>query len=195
MATALLIFIAASARAQNGPFWWGAGNAAQGGSDSSDSGPQGMSAQGTLSQNNFSGSVPGKLEPGVLQLSLQDALARGLKQNLGLLVSGENVRAARGERWRQLSALLPNLTTSTYANASQVDLAEYGFTFKFSPSSGVSIPAVVGPFYYLDSRAYVTQSIFDWKAINNKSCGRRRRKVRTGHLKGRTGSRHSRRRI
>ena len=39
-----------------------------------------------LPQNSFSGSVPAKLEPGVLQLSLKDALARGLKQNLGLLL-------------------------------------------------------------------------------------------------------------
>ena len=119
-------------------------------------------AQGALS-----GSVPGKLVPGVLQISLQDAIQRGLKQNLGLLLSGEDVRAARGERWKQLSALLPNVTTSSYVQGSQVDLAEFGFSFKFPPSLGFSIPTVVGPFGYFDSRAYLTQSIFDWKAIND----------------------------
>jgi outer membrane protein TolC len=116
------------------------------------------------SQAAFSGSVPEKRVPGVVQLSLQDALDRGLKQNLGLLLSGEDVRTARGERWKQLSALLPNVTTSTYIQDSQVDLAEFGFTFKFP---GVTIPTVVGPFAYFDSRAYLTQSIFDWRAINN----------------------------
>ena len=120
-----------------------------------------------MSQNSFSGSVPAKLEPGVLQLSLKDALSRGLKQNLGVLLSSEDVRTARGARWQMLSSLLPNLTTSSYVNGSQVDLAEFGFSFKFPASAGFSIPSVVGPFGYFDSRAYLTQSIFDWKAINN----------------------------
>ncbi len=117
-----------------------------------------------LTQNSFSGSVPSNLEPGVLQLSLKDALARGLKQNLGVLLSNEDIRTARGARWQMLSALLPNLTTSSYVNGAQMDLAEFGFTFK---SPAFSIPSVVGPFGYFDSRAYVTQSVFDWKAINN----------------------------
>jgi outer membrane protein TolC len=98
-----------------------------------------------------------------LQLSLQEALDRGLKQNLGLLLSGEDVRAARGERWKLLSELLPNVTTSTYIADSQIDLAEFGFTFK---GPGFQVPTVVGPFSYFDSRAYLTQSVFDWKAIN-----------------------------
>ena len=99
-----------------------------------------------------------------MQLSLKDALARGLKQNLGVLLSNEDIRTARGARWQLLSALLPNLTTSSYVNGAQMDLAEFGFTFK---SPAFSIPSVVGPFGYFDSRAYVTQSVFDWKAINN----------------------------
>jgi outer membrane protein TolC len=124
-------------------------------------------AGAVLSQSPYFGSVPGKLEPGVLQLSLRDAMARGLKQNLGVLLSSDDIRAARGSRWQQLSTLLPNLTTSSYTNGSQVDLAEFGFSFKLPPSAGFSIPSVVGPFAYFDTRAYVTQSIFDWKAINN----------------------------
>ena len=118
-------------------------------------------------QGNYSASVPDKLVPGTLQLTLQDAIARGLKQNLGALLASEDVRAAHGERWKALSALLPNVTTSTYIDDSQVDLAEFGFTFKFPPSLGFSIPSVVGPFQYFDSRANLTQSVFDWKAINN----------------------------
>jgi outer membrane protein TolC len=118
-------------------------------------------------QGDYSGSVPSKLVPGVLQLSLQDAMDRGLKQNLGLLLSEQDVRSAHGERWRQLSALLPNVTTSSYVDGSQIDLAEFGFNFKFPPSSGISIPSIVGPFAYYDSRAYVTQSLLDLKALNN----------------------------
>jgi outer membrane protein TolC len=111
----------------------------------------------------YSASVPDKLVPGVVQLSLQDAIARGLKQNLGALLSVEDARAARGARWKELSALLPNVTATTYMQDSQVDLAEFGFTFKF-PS--ITIPSIVGPFQYFDSRAFLTQSVFDWKAIN-----------------------------
>src|SRR3984885_6307066 len=110
----------------------------------------------------YQGSVPGKLEPGVLPISLQDAINRGLKTNLGLLLSSQDVQSARGARWKQLSALLPNVTTSSYVAGSQVDLAEFGFSFKFP---GVTIPTIVGPFGYFDSRAYVTQSILDLKAL------------------------------
>ncbi len=147
---AALSLAAGSARAQGTP-----------------SGAPAPPAGAVLSQSPYSGSVPAKLEPGVLQLSLKDAFARGLKQNLGVLLSSEDVHAARGSRWQQLSSLLPNVTTSSYMNGSKVDLAEFGFSFKIPPSAGFSIPPVVGPFSYFDTRAYVTQSIFDWKAINN----------------------------
>ncbi len=118
-------------------------------------------------QGDYSGSVPSDLVPGVLKLSLQEAMDRGLKQNLGILLSGQDVRAAHGERWKELSALLPNLTTSSYVDASQISLAEFGFSFKFPPSSGISIPSIVGPFAYFDSRAYLTQSLLDLKALND----------------------------
>lgn len=113
----------------------------------------------------YQGSVPGNLEPGVLPISLQDAINRGLKTNLGLLLSSQDVQAARGEHWKKLSALLPNVTTTSYVDGSQVDLAEFGFSFKFP---GVTIPTLVGPFGYYDARAYVTQSVLDLNAINKK---------------------------
>ena len=118
-------------------------------------------------QGNYSGSVPTDIVPGVVKLSLQEAMDRGLKQNLGILLSGQDVRTARGERWRQLSSLLPNVTTSSYVDGSQIDLAEFGFNFKFPASTGISIPSIVGPFGYYDSRAYVTQSLLDLKALND----------------------------
>jgi len=107
--------------------------------------------------------VPGKLEPGVLPISLQGAIDRGLKTNLGLLLSDQDVGSARGARWKKLSSLLPNITTSSYVDGSQVDLAEFGF----NAIPGVSIPNIIGPFGYYDSRAYLTQSLLDLNAINN----------------------------
>lgn len=155
---ALIIHVALAAlqaSAQSGP------PAAQ---QRSGSGAASSPAPAGQSQNPYAGSVPGKLVPGVAQVSLQDAFDRGMKQNLGALLSNEDVRSARGDRWRQLSALLPNVTSSTYVNDSQVNLAEFGFSFK---STVFTIPSIVGPFAYYDTRAYMTQSIFDWKAINN----------------------------
>ena len=114
-------------------------------------------------QGDFSGSVASQAVSGVVQLSLQDAIDRGLKQNLGALLRSEGIGEARGERWQQLSALLPKVTVASYEDTSQADLAEFGFSFKFP---GVSIPTVVGPFTYFDSRADLTQTVFDWKAIN-----------------------------
>jgi outer membrane protein TolC len=97
-----------------------------------------------------------------MQLSLQDAIDRGLKQNLGLLLSSANIHAARGHRWEQLSALLPHVTATPYVADSKISLSELGISIP-----GITLPQTVGPFSYFDARAGVTQSIFDSKLINN----------------------------
>ena len=128
---------------------------------SSSSNP-GQAIPGTSGVSSFAGSVPAKPVPGVLSLSLREAIDRGLKQNLGLLLSSADIRSARGQRWEQLSALLPHVTASPYVEASKLNLAELGLT----SFGGIKIPASVGPFSYFDARAAVTQSVFDWKSIN-----------------------------
>ncbi len=110
----------------------------------------------------FSGSVTAKLVPGVLPLSLQDAIDRGLKQNLGLLLSNADIRSAGGQRWEQLSALLPHVTAAPEVVDSQISLSELGLT----SVGGIKLPLFVGPFSYFDARISVTQSLFDWKSIN-----------------------------
>ena len=42
-----------------------------------------------------------------LPISLREAIDRGLRANLGLLVAQEGVTAAHGTRWESLSGLLP----------------------------------------------------------------------------------------
>ena len=111
----------------------------------------------------FAGSVAVEPVAGTLALSLPDAIDRGLKQNLGALLSSAEIGAARGERWRQLSALLPHVTAAPYVDASKSNLSEVGFAFKLP---GVNFPVSVGPFSYFDARAYLSQSLLDWKAIN-----------------------------
>jgi outer membrane protein TolC len=123
----------------------------------------GEAIPGTLGVSPFAGSTPAKLVPGVLPLSLQEAIDRGLKTNLGLLLSDANIRSARGQRWEQLSALLPHVTATPYVADSQINLAELGF----ANISGFAIPTSIGPFSYFDARLNVAQSLFDSKLINN----------------------------
>jgi outer membrane protein TolC len=123
----------------------------------------GQSIPGTGGVSTFASSVPAKLVPGVLPLSLQDAIGRGLKQNLGLLLSGEDIRSARGQRWEQLSSLLPHVTATPYVAESKLNIDELGFA---GLGTLLHIPSSIGPFSYFDARANLTQTLFDWKAIN-----------------------------
>jgi len=114
-------------------------------------------------QSPFAGSMPSEPIPGVVPISLQDAIDRGLKQNLGVLLSKADIGSASGERWEQLSALLPHVTAGPYVDVSKTNLSEVGFAFKLP---GVNFPVSVGPFSYMDARANVSQSLFDWKSVN-----------------------------
>jgi outer membrane protein TolC len=114
----------------------------------------------SLSQNPFLGGVPaGKPSAAPLALSLEDAVAIGLKQNLGGVLASDAITDARGQRWQALSELLPNVVTDTGFGVHQVNV---------KAAFGLSIPGeprIIGPFGYFDSRAYLTQSVFDWASI------------------------------
>jgi outer membrane protein TolC len=114
--------------------------------------------------NTFSGSVPTKLVAGRMPLSLENAIDLGLKHNLGLLLSQADTRAARGQRWQELSALLPQVTAAPYVAVSKLNLDELGFS---GVASVFHISTSIGPFSYFDARAAVSQTLFDWKSINN----------------------------
>ena len=129
----------------------------------------GQPIPGTQGVSPFAASTPAKLVPGVLPISLREAVERGLKQNLGALLSNADVRSARGQRWEQLSALLPHVIVTPNVDVSQINLSELGFTFS---SPGFSLPVSIGPFSYFDARMYATQSLFDWKLINNELASR-----------------------
>ncbi len=65
----------------------------------------------------LSGSVPGSTATGqVLELSLQDAIRRGLEYNLGSIESGADERMVRGKRLLALSALLPHVDAEVSEN-------------------------------------------------------------------------------
>lgn len=114
--------------------------------------------------NPFAGSVPTKLVPGSMPLSLQDAINLGLKHNLGVLLSSAETRAARGERWQVLSALLPHVTAAPFVAESKTNIAEAGLG---GVTSLFHISPAVGPFSYFDARAGVSQTLFDWRSISS----------------------------
>ena len=124
-------------------------------------GTGGMAASpaGSGSGASFEGSVPAEMRtPGVLSLPLRRATELGLSNNLGLLLTKEGVLSARGQRWVELSKLLPNLSSSATAHHLKESLAITGITLP-------GVPAVVGPFNFYDARIFLSQRIFDLEAI------------------------------
>jgi len=118
------------------------------------------------SQSPFTGSEPeGRATAEVLQLGLQDAIDRGLRNNLGLLLSGDQTIAARGERWKELSNLLPNLSGRVQENAQTQSLTAIGLKSNVFP---FPVPRVIGPFNYFDARASLSQSLFNFRDIEKE---------------------------
>lgn len=114
-------------------------------------------------QNPFLGSVPTAVPSSTpLVLTLHEAIDRGLKTNLGLLLSESANESARGDRLRTLSALVPQLTGRVGETDETLDLKTVGFNLNIP---GVSIPTVAGPFHYLDARAYASWTAFDYTAL------------------------------
>lgn len=116
----------------------------------------------SISEDGFTGGVPtGKLSSEPLQISFLDAIDRGLRQNLGLLLSSDSALSARGEKWKELSNLLPNVDVKSQENVQQTSLAALGFRLP-------GFPRVIGPFNYLDTRAFLTQQVFNWNYIQRE---------------------------
>jgi len=125
-------------------------------------------------QNPFLGSAPeGKATADVLQIDFNGAIDRGLRNNLGLLLAGDQAQIARGERWKELSDLLPNLNARVMEDVQTQSLAALGFNKLFpllaAPgSSPSSLPRLVPAFNYFDARVSLSQSIFDFKNIEKE---------------------------
>src|ERR1035438_6419864 len=117
----------------------------------------------TSAQNPVFGSVPDtKATPGVLPLTFSEAIERALRHNLAGLLSEYNTVEARGEKWQQLSDLLPNVSGDVQEVVQKSSLEALGLR---SGGPFGKVPAVIGPFSYFDVRASATQRVFDWKSI------------------------------
>ena len=124
-------------------------------------------------QNPFLGSAPeGKVTADVLQIDFKEAIDRGLRNNLGLLLASDQTLTARGERWKELSELLPNLSGRVMENVETQSLAALGFNKLLplfaTPGHSGAIPRVVPAFNYFDARASLSQSIFNFKSLERE---------------------------
>lgn len=106
----------------------------------------------------FQGSVAaGQPTEAVLGLSLEDAIHRGLHNNLGAILSGTQTASARAESLSQLQPLLPDVEFNAHEAVQEADLAAEGLRIP-------GFPTIIGPFGYTDLRASLT-----WSLINVKS--------------------------
>ena len=117
--------------------------------------------QTTPTAASFQGSVTtGDVSAQPIDLSLDDAMQRGLRTNLGVILSGTQTAAARGQRLSQLQALLPSVDGSGKESVQQVDL----------PAEGLRLPGfpkIIGPFSYTDVRASLSWSLVDVQSLRN----------------------------
>ena len=107
--------------------------------------------------------------PTARQLSLDEAIQLGLKNNLSALQADTNNRLARIERIRALAALLPTVNGSVGETVEELNLATFGFHFP-------GVPAIIGPFAYSDVRASAAMNLVDLSARRDlKSVEQRQR--------------------
>jgi outer membrane protein TolC len=108
------------------------------------------------------GGVPsGEPTQGVLSLTLDDAIRRGLDHNLALILGQEQVRRAQGEYGEARADLLPHLRAGASAVREKVSLAAFGF------SGFGDFPELIGPFNVVDARGYLSQTVFDLHALRH----------------------------
>jgi outer membrane protein TolC len=114
-----------------------------------------------VTQDSYKGSlVEGKNTGTVMDLSLNDAVQRGLRQNLGIILQSSAIKNANGQRLEQLQALLPTVTGDVSIAVQQVNLAAYGLSFP-------GLNPIIGPFQVVDFRARMTQNLVNVSALQN----------------------------
>ncbi|WP_058188446.1 TolC family protein [Terracidiphilus gabretensis] len=115
-------------------------------------GPTAQSFQGSVAEGTANGQV--------MDLTLDDAIQRGLRTNLGVILSGTQTASAKGQRLSQLQNLLPSVDASFKESYQQVDLAAEGIRFP-------GFPTIIGPYGFTDIRASLTWSLVDVKSLRS----------------------------
>ncbi len=101
--------------------------------------------------------------PGAMPLSFDDAIARGEKRNLQMLLAVQNERSVRGQVLTAENSLLPSLTAKGNIEAQEINLAAQGFKASALEEFGIS-PATFGTIVKVNTASAqmsLNQQLFD----------------------------------
>jgi outer membrane protein TolC len=130
-------------------------------SSSTSSGAQVQAAPAQVNSNTYQGSIVKQAPvPGVLALTLDQAIHMGLQYNLGLVLSGTNAGSARAQQLQQLQALLPTVTGTAKESVQQINLKAEGLSIP-------GFPSIIGPFAYSDIRGSMQWSLLNLSSLDN----------------------------
>jgi outer membrane protein len=115
--------------------------------------------------------IPGaaKVSPGQSTLSLGQAIALAIENNLATLLAKERSNEARGLEKESRAGLLPNISAAAYQATITENLAALGFTPGRFPGFTSTF---IGPFKNFDARVRLEQTIFSLSAYRNFQAGR-----------------------
>ncbi len=123
------------------------------------------SARATQNLNPYLGSTPhGIATKDTLRLSLEDAIARGLQYNLGLIDSQETSADAQAQRERALAALLPQISVRAEQTYQQLSYKQLDITLP--PQSGIHLPPASPQFGYSEARITAESPVLNFALLN-----------------------------
>ncbi len=123
------------------------------------------SARATQTLNPYLGSTSdGKVVEGQLKLSLNDAVARGLNFNLGLIDSQQADASARAQREHSFSLLLPQI--SARAQQMYQQLSHKELDIKLPPELGFQLPPTSGPFGFAQAEITAQSNVLNLELLN-----------------------------
>ena len=111
--------------------------------------------------DSYQGSVTReKVVPGIRPLSLPEAIAMGLRYNLGLILTANNQIAAHSTELGQLQSLLPTVEANIKESEQETDLQAEGLRIP-------GFPSIIGPFAYQDFRASLNWTLVSVASLRN----------------------------
>jgi outer membrane protein TolC len=135
-----------------------------------------VGASGPVFTERFAGGVTvQQATPGALALGLDDAIDRGLKNNLQIQLDVQTERTVRGEILAVGNQLLPSMKATAYTNTQEIDLVALGF--KQSTLAAFHIPpgtiATVFKLDVTDAQLSMDQLLFNLPDIYLYSAARK----------------------
>lgn len=135
--------------------------AQQGGGGVSTPPPPIQVIQPQINSTTFQGSVALQaVKPGVVGLSLDEAIRMGLQHNLGLLLTTQSTQSARGAELDHLQTLLPTVSGHIKEAEQETDLEASGLRIP-------GFPKIIGPYGYTDIRGTLSWSLLDLSSLQN----------------------------